>query len=132
MNTFPTTLAAGNAAFRVLLHGIKVAQRAVVPLFALLSPALSHAQTVPDSLWIKESAVVQWDFDDSLNGWTQTSPSVADPRSENGCLRGSSVGTDPNFSVPGQKLQLRDAAGVVLRVWFSQASSLQLYWSSED
>lgn len=131
MNTL-TKLSAGNVAARVLRCCIKSAKLSAFPLFAFLFAVGSHAQTVPDSLWLKESALVQWDYEEDLAGWTQASSSVANLRSENGCVRGNSVGTDPNFSFPGQNLQLRGAAGVAIRVWLSQATNLQLYWSNED
>ncbi len=105
----------------------------LVALLTCVSYQVARAQTVPDSLWIKESAVLQWDFEDgATNGWTVASSSVANLRSETGCLRGDSVGNDANMTVSGQRLQLRDAAGVAVRVWFSQAATLQLYWSNED
>jgi Bacterial TSP3 repeat len=102
-------------------------------LLTCVSCQVARAQTVPDSLWIKESAVLQWDFEDgSTDGWTVASSSVANLRSETGCLRGDSVGNDANVTVSGQRLQLRDAAGVAVRVWFSQAATLALSWSNED
>jgi hypothetical protein len=105
----------------------------LVFLLTCIVPQIAQAQTTPDSLWIKENAVVKWDFEGGASdGWTVASSSVSNLRSETGCLRGDSVDIDPNITVPAQKLQLRDAAGVTLRVWFSQASTLQLYWSNED
>lgn len=105
--------------------------RCIIGCMAVSTAGLD-AQTVPDSLWIKESAVLQWDFENNLNGWTAASSMVANLRAERGCLRGDSLGNDPYISNPAQNLQLSGSAGVAIRVWFSEASTLQLYWSNED
>jgi hypothetical protein len=114
---------------RPALHHKVVSQLA---LFICLLGAPIQAQTVPDSLWGRESSILRWDFEINLNGWTQASSAAVNLRAESGCLRGKSTGNDPYIYVPDQKLQLRDATGVAVRVWFSQATNFQLFWSNEN
>ena len=90
------------------------------------------AGEVAESLSIKQSARVLWDFEIGNQGWSsknQISPYAASA----GCLRGTATGADPYIYDPNvNQTSVKGSAGVAVRIWMSATSPLELFWENEN
>lgn len=108
------------------LKYVSLSALAFLPLSAVT------AGEVAESLSIKQSARVLWDFESGAQGWTGKN-NISPYAASAGCLRGTVTGTDPYIYDPNvNQISVKGTAGVAVRIWASATSPLELFWENED